>query len=177
MSSEPAIRDQRRVWSHFQNEAQDSFLRSRPRLDFIARQIQKIRRNSLCILNVGIGEGYLEDRLLGSGHEVFAVDLDPRSVERMTARGVRAQVGRIEQMPFPASEFDVVVTSEVLEHLSEEEGQQALIEVHRVLKPNAVYLGTVPCDEDLKTSMCVCVRNAVCISIVGATSGHSHRNR
>jgi predicted SAM-dependent methyltransferase len=80
-------------------------------------------------------------------------------------------------MPFPAAAFDVVVTSEVLEHLSEEEGQQALIEVHRVLKPNAVYLGTVPCDEDLKTSMCVCVRNAVCISIVGATSGHSHRNR
>ena len=63
---------------------------------------------------MGIGEGYLEDQLLGAGHEVFALDLDLRSVERMTARGARAQVGRIEQMPFPAAAFDVVVTSESL---------------------------------------------------------------
>ncbi len=156
VNSEPATGDQQRVWSHFQNEARDSFARSRGRLDYIARQIRRIRPFPLCVLNVGIGEGYLEDGLLKMGQRVFVLDLDPRSVERMNTRGVQAHVGRIEQMPFEAAAFDVVITSEVLEHLSEEEGRQALIEVRRVLRPNGVYVGTVPCGEDLQSSMCIC---------------------
>jgi SAM-dependent methyltransferase len=90
------------------------------------------------------------------GYRVSSLDLDAPTVERMSARGVRAHLGLIEQMPFDAGSFDVVVTSEVIEHLSDEQRQKALAEVHRVLRPGGVYLGSVPCDEDLETSACVC---------------------
>jgi SAM-dependent methyltransferase len=156
MSIHTPVEDQTRIWTHFQNEAPGSFARSHPRLDYISHQIQKIGRRPLRVLNIGIGDGYLEEQLLAFGCDVSALDPDASSVQRMNERGVQARVGHIEQMTFEPASFDVVVTSEVLEHLSDEQRQQALAEVHRTLRRDGAYFGTVPCDEDLNMNICVC---------------------
>ena len=46
--------------------------------------------------------------------------------------------------------------SEVLEHLEDEVQEQTLIEVGRVLAPSGRFLGTVPADENLGASLCIC---------------------
>ena len=128
------------------------------------------------MLNIGIGDGYLEEQLLGFGCNVFALDPDAASVQRMNEKGVQVRVGFIEQMTFEPGSFDVVVTSEVLEHLSDEQRPRALAEVRRMLRQDGVYLGTVPCDEDLNSNICVCPHCGVRFHRWGHQSSFSPRS-
>jgi SAM-dependent methyltransferase len=48
----------------------------------------------------------------------------------------------LEQLTFPGASFDLVVTSDVMEHVRLDDRAHA--EIARVLKPNGVYLFTVP---------------------------------
>ena len=46
--------------------------------------------------------------------------------------------------------------SEVLVHLTEQDINETLVEVHRVLAPSGRFIGTVPCEEDLTDNVVVC---------------------
>jgi len=59
-------------------------------------------------------------------------------------------------MPFPDEHFDVVVMSEVLEHLDPDVFQTTLSEVRRVLRKGGRFIGTVPARERLEDSLVVC---------------------
>jgi len=48
------------------------------------------------------------------------------------------------------------VVSEVLEHLSEDALVKALAEIHRVLSPRGMIIGTVPACENLNEQLTVC---------------------
>ena len=61
---------------------------------------------------------------------------------RGEALGPRTTNQDLERLTFPDACFDVVLTSDVMEHVRLE--QRAHEEVRRVLKPNGVYLFTVP---------------------------------
>ena len=50
--------------------------------------------------------------------------------------------GSIHNLPFQDNELDVVICSEVLEHL--EDYNKAIQEIHRVLKPGGYFLASVP---------------------------------
>ena len=50
--------------------------------------------------------------------------------------------GDARRLPFPDSTFDVVITSEVLEHIQDDVA--AIAEMVRVLKPGGRFAGTVP---------------------------------
>ncbi len=50
----------------------------------------------------------------------------------------RAQVGFSQNIPFPDSQFDVVIMTEVLEHRTDDVLNATLGEVKRVLKPRGV---------------------------------------
>jgi ubiquinone/menaquinone biosynthesis C-methylase UbiE len=65
-------------------------------------------------------------------------------------------VGQFENLPFDESSFDVVVASEVLEHLDDEQREKSLRQVQRVLKPGGIFIGTVPHNEHLKDNLAVC---------------------
>jgi ubiquinone/menaquinone biosynthesis C-methylase UbiE len=51
-------------------------------------------------------------------------------------------VGSILEMPFPDAHFDIVVSSEVIEHTPNPE--QAIKEIYRVLKPGGVMVLSTP---------------------------------
>lgn len=149
--------DQSKIWEHFQNpgEGHDAFSDASPRYRFLARQAGKGTK----VLNIGVGRGGLEALMVDKGATVSCLDPSEKAVEFVRARyglGDRAQVGFSQAMPFGAGEFDVVVMSEVLEHLSSDVLEATLGEVKRVLKPGGRFVGTVPANENLPSNFALC---------------------
>ena len=70
------------------------------------------------VLEVGGGQGELAERMQRElGAEVSFIDFSPRMVELARARGVDAQVGDVQQLPFADGTFDTVVAAWMLYHV------------------------------------------------------------
>lgn len=149
--------DQTKIWDYFQNqdETSDAFAGARSRYEFLAKQVKQKQR----VLNIGVGRGGLEAILLTNDAVVSCLDPSEKSIENLRhqfAFGDRAQVGFSQAMPFADNEFDVVIMSEVLEHLNNEVLHSTLIEVSRVLRDGGKFIGTVPADENLLANLVMC---------------------
>lgn len=144
------------IWEHFQNDRQDSFARSRPRLTFLLRQIAKRSGAHPSVLNIGVGDGYFDRQARLAGWKIESVDPDERSVARLAAEGVAAYVGGVEKLPQASGSMDFVAISEVIEHLTDEQLAAGLAEISRVLKPGGRIIGTVPHDEVLIEQQVIC---------------------
>jgi SAM-dependent methyltransferase len=147
--------EQEKIWEHFQNEGIESFSRSQGRLEFLVRRLSPAKR----VLNIGVGNGTLELLAVTKGVDIWSLDPSERAIDRLRQSlrmGEKAQVGYSQALPFPDSYFDTVVMSEVLEHLDEAVLETTLDEVHRVLRADGLFLGTVPARENLADSLVVC---------------------
>lgn len=149
--------NQEKIWRHFQGAGSESFAASHPRLSYLAKRAKKWAGNrGGRVLNIGVGDGYFEVNAIAAGLDVTSLDPDAEAISKICDKGMRGVVGIIESLPFDAGEFDVVVASEVLEHLSAAQRAAGLSEIARVLKPGGLLIGTVPYDEDLKLNETVC---------------------
>lgn len=82
------------------------------------------------VLDLGCGTGYGAARMRSAGgdrvEEVVGVDLDPRNVRfarrRFGAPGLQFVVGDAEALPESLGPFDLIVASNVLEHLCDVDG-------------------------------------------------------
>lgn len=147
--------EQTKIWDYFQNEGVDSFAQSQGRLEFLVRQL----RPGIRALNIGVGNGALERMAVRKGVDIWSLDPSDHAIEKLRqdlSLGEKTQVGVCQAMPFPDEHFDVVVMSEVLEHLDDEVFVATLAEVKRVLRPGGRFIGTVPAREKLEDSMVVC---------------------
>lgn len=80
------------------------------------------------VLEVGGGQGFFAARLQRElGCEVVGVDVSERMVELQRKRGVDAQVGDVQALPFGDGEFDVVFSNAVIEHVGGRERQRRLV--------------------------------------------------
>lgn len=149
--------NQDKVWDYFQTEGLEKFSLSVPRLNFLLNQAMRIAGSrSIKVLNIGVGDGWLEKKCIARGWEVYALDPVPAAIATVESAGGKGKVGHIEAIPFEDDLFDVVFCSEIIEHLSREQIQQGLGEVTRVLKREGVLLGTVPFNENLFEGRVVC---------------------
>ena len=143
------------LWDRMQVDHPEIFDASRARLHYLA----KLTRKASPVLNIGIGGGHLEQELLRQGVDVYSVDPSQSSVALLKERlslGDRARVGRVESLPFEDNFFAAIVISEVMEHLSDDVLNAALPEMHRVLQPGGLLVGTVPAQERLFDQSIVC---------------------
>jgi SAM-dependent methyltransferase len=86
------------------------------------------------VLEVGGGPGELAERMQNElGAEVSFVDISPRMVELARERGVDAQVGDVQSLPFEDGSFDTVVAAWMLYHVPDLD--RGLAEIARVLRP------------------------------------------
>jgi SAM-dependent methyltransferase len=146
---------QEKIWEHFQNEGIDSFSQSQGRLEFLVRRL----RPEMRVLNIGVGNGVLETLAINKGVDIWSLDPSERAIERLRLSldvGEKAQAGYSQSMPFGNAHFDVVVMSEVLEHLDDAVLDATLSEIHRVLRAGGLFIGTVPARENLADSRVVC---------------------
>jgi len=149
--------NQEKIWEAFQNDEKlvEYTFSSYKRFDFLARQIP----SGSDVLNIGVGKGYLEKVLSEKCVNVSCLDPSEAAIEKIRERlnlGEKAQVGYSQSIPYSDASFDYVIMTEVLEHLNDEVIEKTLLEVKRVLKPNGIFLGTVPADEELNAEIVVC---------------------
>ena len=98
----------------------------------------------LRVLDIGCGNGWLGS-LYSKGNEVWGLDISETNVRRAISRGIKAikhDLNINNPLPFEARAFDVIVCSEILEHLFFPEDM--LKDCYRVLKDEGMLICTVP---------------------------------
>jgi len=97
------------------------------------------------VLDVGVGLG----RLLGrfSEFQRYGMDVSLDYLRRARGRGLEVCCARAEDMPYPDGFFDVVVSTDVLEHVVDLNASVAAMD--RVLRPGGLLVVRVPDGEDL----------------------------
>ena len=149
--------NQDKVWDYFQTEGLEKFSLSVPRLNFLLQQARQLSgKGKLRVLNIGVGDGWLEKKCMDQGWDAYALDPIAAAINSVAAAGVKGQVGHIEAIPYEDGFFDLVFCSEIIEHLTKEQIYQGLGEVGRVLKTSGMLLGTVPFNENLFEGRVVC---------------------
>src|SRR3972149_3354359 len=102
-----------------------------------------------CVLEVGCGTGTLTlaaKRQAGPSGKVFGIDIIPGMIELSQRKAAQAgvdvafQLGSVEDIPFPANQFDVVMCSFMIFHMSELVRRKGIAEIYRVLKPQGRLL-------------------------------------
>lgn len=98
------------------------------------------------LLEVGCGPGYLISFLEKwfPKISITGFEYDQRLIEEAKERVQRTSFvqGNAEQLPFSDCQFDVVVSLHLIEHLYNPE--KMLKEVHRILKPNGIFIIATP---------------------------------
>ena len=90
------------------------------------------------ILDLGCGDGQLTERVAAAGALVTGIDASPQMVAAARARGIDAQEGAAESLPFAGASFDAVFSNAVLHWVR---GQDAMMaEVRRVLRPGGRFV-------------------------------------
>jgi SAM-dependent methyltransferase len=98
------------------------------------------------VLDVGCNSGGLGRRLIAEkGCEMYGVDISAKLVERAREKGYEAYAGPAEELRYEDEFFDVVVVSEILEHVHDP--RPVLAEARRVLRPGGMLLGDVPTEK------------------------------
>lgn len=96
----------------------------------------------LQILDVGCGDGVISEPLMKTGHFVAAVDLPTVTTSGHKCRVSSIMAGDAETLAFKDATFDLVIASEVLEHLWSPES--FINEAYRTLKPGGHLIIETP---------------------------------
>jgi demethylmenaquinone methyltransferase/2-methoxy-6-polyprenyl-1,4-benzoquinol methylase/phosphoethanolamine N-methyltransferase len=111
-------------------------------------EMAKIERGDK-ILDVGCGSGNLTltaKSYVGQSGSVCGVDASPEMIDvarkKAERKGFDASfgLGLIEQLPYPDSTFDVVISRLVIHHLPVNLKQKGVVEIFRVLKPGGRFI-------------------------------------
>jgi 2-polyprenyl-3-methyl-5-hydroxy-6-metoxy-1,4-benzoquinol methylase len=111
------------------------------RIKIFNNMVDGIGRN-LRILDVGCGDGVISEPLIKAGHYVTAVDLPTVATAANKNKVSALMAGDAETLAFPDSTFDLVIASEVLEHLWAPEN--FVNETYRTLKPHGFLILETP---------------------------------
>lgn len=94
------------------------------------------------LLDVGFGAGDFLDAARRAGWNVSGVELASAAVERARRRGIDAFRGTLFDAHYDAASFDVVIASELVEHVLDVDPLVA--EIARVLRPGGFLWATTP---------------------------------
>ena len=101
------------------------------------------------ILDIGAGDGSLINALRKKGFKnVVGIDLEPKNESVIK--------GDASNLKFKSAEFDIVVLTEVIEHLNNEQIPKVLNEIFRVLHKNGKLIVTTPYKENFEQNMVCC---------------------
>jgi 2-polyprenyl-3-methyl-5-hydroxy-6-metoxy-1,4-benzoquinol methylase len=103
--------------------------------------VDSIGKN-LRVLDVGCGDGVISEPLIRMGHFIAAVDLPTVATSANKCKVSSVIAGDAETLAFADQTFDLVIASEVLEHLWEP--QSFIDEAYRTLKSHGYLIIETP---------------------------------
>jgi len=128
---------------HFWFRGFHRFVRS-----FLVHAVAGIDRPRLLDCGCGTGNNLLFLKQFG---DAIGVDLTWRGLEMAHARGLKQLAqSRVESLPFRSGSIDVVTSFDVLYCLEDTAERQAIIEMHRVLRPGGAAVINVAALDMLK---------------------------
>ncbi|MEW6508095.1 MAG: class I SAM-dependent methyltransferase [Bacteroidota bacterium] len=115
--------------------------------------LHEIKKNEN-ILEVGSGGSHALEFIKSSKY--YPLDISTHNLKKM--KNIYSRVffpvsGNVYNLPFEADSFDLIILSEVLEHLDNPE--KALRQIYRVLKKNGSFVISVPYKEVLSYQICI----------------------
>lgn len=94
-------------------------------------------------LDAGAGFGLLSKKMAELGYDVTACELDPVRIRHVRTLGIRCdKVDLNDKLPYKSGAFDIVVSSDVVEHLRNP--FSAIIEMGRVTKKGGLVIISTP---------------------------------
>ncbi len=115
-------------------------LATRASLDRLAVELARYRTTGR-LLDVGCGAGHILGTMHREGWLAEGTELSSTAAARLREQGFTVHVGPVETIELPKAHYDVVVMSEVIEHLLKP--HHALERVAEALRPGgALYLTT-----------------------------------
>ena len=139
---DPTIEEEFDLWGPYHQH------RHEMRYDLVGDAVREHLRPGGSVLDVGCGSGLVADRILDMDATYFGFDFGGRHIEYVSKRFADIH-GRLKtvfargdaaRMPFADASVDIVVMSEVIEHLLRPE--LAVWEIARVLRPGGVFIMT-----------------------------------
>jgi ubiquinone/menaquinone biosynthesis C-methylase UbiE len=155
----PTVEEEFELWGMFHQH------RHEMRYDLVAEAVARHLRAGGRVLDIGAGAVLVGERIAGTPAEYVALEFSARNVvlakEKFASRRHPLQVrfvrGDAERLPLADASCDVVVMSEVIEHLMRPE--RAVWEVARVLRDGGVFVMTtnnaseMPCVSPLRNPL------------------------
>lgn len=106
-----------------------------------ALDLIRLEKPQACsLLEIGAGTGWQAKKFFEKGYQVEAIDLSRSEYVNHRVWDVKDYDGH--KIPFPADSFDVIFSSNVLEHIPHVTQFQS--ELHRVLKPDGIAVHILP---------------------------------
>jgi ubiquinone/menaquinone biosynthesis C-methylase UbiE len=101
------------------------------------------RFNPKKILDNGCGAAVISRVLAKKGYQVTGFDISASIIDKIPKeKNLELVIGDADMLPFSDKTFDCIVSSEVLEHIKENE--PSIREMHRVLADDGVVVITIP---------------------------------
>lgn len=145
----PTSEEEARIWDAVWDRSQG--LPSRDYLsEVLSEEITRVVPGvgSMRVLEAGSGSGRICARLADRGSAVFLLDLSKKALHLarrfFAGRPARFVLADIPAFPFRPRSFDVVFSSGVMEHWSEQEQRDFLREVARMTTDQAVFVSFNP---------------------------------
>tara|TARA_B100002052_G_scaffold299177_1_gene336002 strand:- start:11078 stop:11854 length:777 start_codon:yes stop_codon:yes gene_type:complete len=130
---------------------------------WLLKKIKKIldtrKGNEIKILDMGSGSGefinFIAER---TECKAFGIDLSDERIANASKKypDVNFSVGSISETDFEESTFDLVISTQTIEHLLDDDLEKAFSEINRILKPGGKALITTRFEEDLAIKKKVC---------------------
>ncbi len=115
--------------------------------DYISNALDRYAVAGTSVLDIGCGTGAIMDFVRSKNYTVEGVDMSENALQYCRKKNLTVHHGFAEKLPFQNSSFDVVIASDVLEHITDDAA--AVQEVARVLKPGGIFIVTVPAHQSL----------------------------
>ncbi len=110
--------------------------------DLFKRALKKLNRNFSLSLDVGCGVGSNLEVLEVFSKRAIGVDISKKAINFCKKKGFRdIHYGDITKLKYKNNTFDLVLCSDLLEHVDD---KRAVREISRVLKPNGIFIFSVP---------------------------------
>jgi len=124
----------------------ESFLRDKVYLYKIYKQFKNLKLMNIAevkILDVGCADGSFAKFLKQQGYDVYGIDISSKAINQAVKSGIKASQCDVEQgINFLDNFFDIVIASEVIEHLYDTD--YFLQQLKRITKDDGYLLLSTP---------------------------------